>query len=75
MGSIDRAVGATVAGLAGSCHQAYVADAALAVVAVIASVLTHRIDRAGRQSQDVVTAEVALEGGLDALTPAPVHAT
>lgn len=61
------------AGLAGSYHQAYLAGAALAMVGVVASFFIRRIARTGRPSDEIVAAEVALEGGLDALTP--VHAT
>ena len=61
------------AGLSGSYHQAYLAGAVLAMVAVVASTVIRRIDRTGPMPDDVVTAEVAIEGSLDALTP--LHAT
>lgn len=57
------------AGVAGSYHQAYLAGAALGLVGVVASAFIRRIARSGHVSEEVVVAEVALEGGLDALTP------
>lgn len=57
------------AGLAGSYHQAYLAGGVLAVAGLVASVFIRRIDRHRRPSQSRITAEMALEGGLDALAP------
>jgi len=68
-----QVVRAEPAGLAASYHQAYWAGAGLAVVALLASTVIRRIDRTGRPSDERAEAEVAIEGGLDAL--APVGAT
>lgn len=57
-------------GLAGSYHQAYLAGAVLAVVAVVASTVIRRIDRAGRIRAALAEAEARVDGGLDPLAPA-----